>query len=633
MDVVQSSPVIAEVLLNGPADGQQILQYAQSNNLWEALYLASRSSDYALQWREVFGQQRPSQSVGSVSILELAVRLLMDQADTLQPNLDPVTSSSVVKLIANCCADNDPNRRVVLHAGGLLPLIKLLEVGADPNILIPTIYNMCVDIEDPAENVRYRSTSSQEGLSITIAEERLARTDVPTNSVYSGIVTFLKPEIVARCSKDIKDYLADLVEMSARPAAAAQEGLTDARDGDFGLPISRLLADDGGKVLLWHSPKGRISVSRALIALCTSNASKGFLASSGIISDIAEIGDNQFTDPRMYGDNWDDDSGDEEIDYQGNVKAFSEIQTAILKLVYEVCQLPQFLSPPKYGVARQALQTICGEKTCSEYRTAVAFIMLYSFIDNNARAGLLASENLIPCLVRHLEQQKEKMVLHPALGVANRLAVAWSLRKTLYAEGAVQAIQRLLLATDLGFDIPQNAITFFELMIKGHPEHVQALISTDRGSSIMQDIFVLFGKRHDAICLEIGRFVIELCATLAQQNTSDPGWVDTNLETLLGIFDAQLWADVLIFMGTKAQELDPIVSQRVWFALGLISSDPKGKEIVLRVLQSSKVTQSMKGLEDQRDSWAAQNIRFMLYNMRDVLNSDLDFAMNQMSLG
>lgn len=624
MEAAQSSPLIEEVLLHGPSDGQQILQYAQSNNLWEALYLASRSSDHALQWREVFGRQNPSEISGPKSILELAVRLLMDQADTLQPSLDPVTGSFVVKLIANCCADNDPNRRVVLHAGGLLPLIKLLDIGADPNILVPTIYNVCIDLEDPAENIKYRPTSSQEGLSITIAEERLARTDVPTNSIYSGIVTFLRPEIVARCSDDIKEYLADIVEMSARPAAAAQEGLADARDGDFGHPISRLLASDGGGALLWHSPRGRICISRALIALCTSNASKSFLASTGTILDVADVGDNQFTDPAAYGEEGDD--------IQENITIFTSLQTAILKLVYEVCQLPQFLSPPKYGVARKALQIICGNRSCSEYRSAVAFIMLYSFVDTNARAGLLASENLIPHLVWNLQRQTDKMVLHPALSVANKLAVAWSLRKTLYAEGAIQAVQRLLLGAELGYDIPQNAVTFLELMIKGHPEHVRALLFADQGSSIMQDVFVLFGKGQDAICLEIGRLVIELCATLAQQNTADPGWVDADLETVLSHFDAQSWADVLIFMGTKAQALDPVSAQRVWFALGLISSGAEGQQIVLKVVQNPEVTQKVKEFGNQPESWAAQNIRFMLYNMRDVLNVDLDTAMNRMSL-
>lgn len=631
MDATQSSPRIMEVLLHGPTDGQQILRYAQTNNPWEALYLASRSSTYALQWREAFGHQGPAGTQGSISILELAVRLLMDQADALQPKLDPVTSSFVVKLIANCCADNDPNRRIVLRAGGLLPLIKLLEMGADPNILVPTIYNVCVDLEDPAEDIKYRSTSNQESLNITIAEERLARTDVPTNSIYSGIVTLLKPDIIGRCNKSIKDYLAELVEMAARPAAAAQEGLTDAKDGDFGIPLSRILASDGGGLLLWHSPKGRISISRALIALCTSNASKAFLASSGLIFEVAEVGDNQFTDPRGYGDNW-SDSDDEEVDIVGNGKAFGNIQEAILKLVYEVCQLPQFLSPPKYGLARKALQIICGNRTCSDYRTTIAFVMLYSFIDNNARAGLMASENLVPRLVRHLKLSKERMVLHPALGVANKMAVAWSLRKTLYAEGALQATQRLLLASDLGYDIPQNAVTFIELMIKGHPEHVRVLLSTDKGSSIMQDVFVLFGKGHDPICLEIGRFVIELYATLAQQNTSDPGWVDMNLETLLGAFNAKFWTDVLIFMGTKAQDLDPVAAQRVWFALGLISSGPVGKEIVLQVLHNADMVQKMKEFEKQHESWAAQNIRFMLYNMKDIFSNDLDMAMDRMCL-
>ncbi|KAK5089418.1 hypothetical protein LTR24_006234 [Lithohypha guttulata] len=636
MTTDQDWPLVVDVLQTGPADGRQILQHAETNNVWEALYVASRSSPYAPAWREAFGRQRLSRH-GARSILELAVRVLIDQCDTLKPQ-EPYEQEQMqampllVRLIANCCADNDHNRRTVIHAGGLLPLIKSLDEGADPNVLVPTIYNVCADLEDPAEQFLSDAAASEHGLSITIAEERLARTDVPLNSIYSGILAFLSPAVVLQCNDEIKEYLADLVEMSARPAAAAQEGLADPRDGDFGHPLSRLLAADGGKLLANRSAKCRCNIARSLLAISASGIAKTFLASTGLIFEIALMADYHAINDEYF--------GEDEGDQKDNKEALDTIKTAMLRLTYEVCQMPQFLSPSKYGIARQSLNIVCDTAVSSSFAQAVSYIVLNGFVDSDVRAQLLVSENLLPPLIEVLAYETDKTVIHPALALATRLAITWPLRAELHQANAMQAVRHLLTAANLGYEIPLNTITFLELLIKGHPIHVLTALDKAGGQSIMDDVHALFHRGHDAICFEIGRLVIEICATLAQQSGQQLEEASLGLDKFASSREPEALARVMVHMATKVQGEARAVADRVWFALGLLSTTTSGKIVVQIALQDADLQREAMRIEGEGGSWAADNVKFMTYNlgvsplqMSEASTAGLNGAMEQMALG
>lgn len=620
---------VAEVLRTGPADGQQILDHAQSNNPWEGLYLASRSSPYAETWRELFGRQSGSRT-STRSVLEFAVLELCAQAETSMNTGDSAqTAVFTAKLIANCCANNDNNRRIAIHAGALLPLMNLLLKGADPNILIPTIYNVCADLEDPAENMTVDKQVSDSGIQPTLAEERLATTDGSARSIFSGIFTFLSPPVVLGCRDEIKEYLADVIEMAARPSAVAEHVSQPA----LGNAIDRLLAPDGGRLLAEHSAKCRISIIRALLAIAVSSTAKSFLASSGVIFDVASMAQPENVSEEYY--------GDEQEEQQENLESFESLKTAMLKVVYEVCQLPQFSAPPKYGIARQSMDIIRDPHNPSSFARAIAYIVLYGFIDSNARAHLLASEDVIPSLMQTLQHEIDKTVIHPALGLATKLAVTWSLRADLHDKSAMQAVQRLLTAGDMGYEIPLNAVTFLELLTKGHPEHVKTMLITQAGGrSIMEDIFTLFDKGHDAICLEVGRLFIEICATLAQQNASELASSGFELNSFLAACNQWAVSRILVFMGIKAQAVDAAIAQRVWFAMGLLSTTEQGKQVVLLALQDKELQNKVRTLDSEIESWSGGNVKFMLHNLGVSIDQicppaadDLDTAMNQMSLG
>ncbi|KAK5103677.1 hypothetical protein LTS08_003095 [Lithohypha guttulata] len=615
------SSLVRDVLLAGPADGQQILQDAQTNNLWQALYTASKSSPYALEWRQAFGRGTVSYS-GSTSILGVAVKMLIDYADSQEPNPSPETSDALIKLIANCCADNNQNRRLVLQAGGLLSLVKILVEGEDSTIVIPTIYNVCADFDEPAHT--NSDHTSEDHLHVTLAEERLARADVPSFSIFSGIQALLKPYVVLDCEDGIKEYLAELVEMAARPAAAL-EGNFEERDCDYDQAIERLLALDGGQYVADYSARARAYIVRSLFAISASSAAKTYLASTGSIFQFALAADTPDLMPGYY--------GEDEEEQKDNIETMTKLQTTMLSMVYEICRMPEFTDPPKYGVARQSLDILCHSVNISPFQGTIAYIMLYAFINSDARAHLLATEDLIPALFHTLKYETDKTIIHPALAVATKLAVTWSLRRHLFGMRFMQAVHHLLTRQGLGYEIPTNAVTFLELMIKGHPEHIPALlVTTQHHDSIMSDLFKLFDKGQDTIRLEIGRLIVELCATIAQQTSSAPTYSELfNLDAIIQLFPLDQWSKIFVFMATKAQIADPPVAQRVWFALGLLSTLNGGKQVVLQVLHNTDVQQTVRNVVSQPESYAGQNIRFMVHNMRNS-GSDLNTVMNQLSL-
>lgn len=621
--------LVAEVLRTGPADGQQILGHAQSNNLWEDLYLASRLSPYAVAWRQAFGRQRASHN-GIQSVLELAVAELRSHAESSLDNGENAqTAVYTAKLIANCCVDDNHNRRLSIKAGVLLPLMNLLLRGADPNILVPAIYNICADLEDPAENLVPDASSPDGSIQPTLAEERLATTDGSAKSVFSGIFTFLSPPVVFGCRDEIKEYLAEILDMAARPSAVSnhvsQTALSNALD--------RMLSSDGGRLLAEYSAKSRISIVRALLAVAQSAQAKAFLASSGTIVELAYMAESMNVSEEYF--------GEDEEERQESAEALEGLKTAMLRLVYEVCSLPQFSTPAKYGIARQSLELIHDSSDTTTFMRTIAYITLYGFIDSNARAHLLASEHVIPRLIQTLRLESDKTVIHPALGLATRLAVTWSLRGELHKQSAMQAVQRVLTAANMGYEIPLNAVTFLELLSKGHPEHVKTLLVTsENGRSIVDDLWALFDKGNDTICLEVGRLFIEICATLAQQNSSEIASGGFELNSFLAACNQRAFARVLVFMGTKAQGAETAIAQRVWFAMGLLSTTEQGKQIALIALQDEDLQLKIKALHSEVGSWSGENVKFMLYNLGLSINQicpppedDLDTAMHQMSLG
>ncbi|KAJ9652818.1 hypothetical protein H2198_007948 [Neophaeococcomyces mojaviensis] len=637
--------LINEVLLTGPADSRRVLERIQAeadtshSTAWLYLLEASRSSQYAVAWREAFGRKRLSHPEPN-SILELAIENLAHAfSHPIRDSDRNIVVSIFPRILANCCVENDHNRRLTIQAGGIGVLMRTLAEGNDPNVLVPAIYNICTDIEDPAEHMRPHMSTTSEPLNITIAEERLATLDSPSNSVLSGLLTLLSPSIIQACDGEIKEYLADLMEMAVKPIIALGDAAVEEGDPILGRVLARMHSSDAGILLSGYSVRSRISVIKVTLTLLTLPAARVMLATTGSIFYLSLMVEE--------GEQSHDYYGEDEEEQKENATALNSLQTAMMKAVYEVCQMPEFTNPPKYGIARQSVD-ILYDQNPSKLRAikySVAFAMLYGFVDSDARANLLVAENaaFIPTVLFWM-RSNVKEIVYPALALATKLAITWNLKRKFYEVGAVMVVDHLLTTSDFGYDIPLNAITFLELLVTGQPEHIGAMLLTyvETGRSVLNDIHVLFDRGHDPICFEIGRLMIEIISTLAHNSHGEQKTNDFTLDVFLAACDDESLAKVLIWTGTKGLELDPVNAQRVWFALGLLSTSERGKQIAHLAVQdpdfSARIQQEMS-LPD--DTPAKRNISYMIYSINGTLDyssrvtavEDLNDAVARMSIG
>ena len=633
MEEASSWPLIREVLLTGPADGQDILDHIKTHDLWETLYVASRSSPYAARWREAFGRERIDHDHPR-SVLLLATQKLVSIDNTSSAKQQDSSVELLSKFIANCCAENVNARRAAIEAGVLKPLLRALKTGCDPNIFIPAIYNVCTELEAEEDIVLADLTIDYQNVTLYDVEVRLARCDEPDGGVYNGLYVLMKPDIIANITDDILDYLTELIDMVSKTISVAQSGHIPSNDSEFGPPLALLLKADSGRRLASRSELAHNAVCRALISMTISGEVQLFVAINGLILDITMLAGS--TSQNGEDDMYDDDVETRSYDStKVHTEAVREHQKAsFLRLTYAIAQLPQFEEHISYGVAREALKTI--EKAEVSYTLAIAYIMLYTFVNNEQRAHLLIGEGLLSPLFHTLKVQDDLQVIHPACALLAKCSTMWSLKTRLVNNGAIQAIQRLLLASNLGFEVPSTAVTIITLLLKGHPRHVELLLD-EQHSGVLKDILRLFDKGNQTICLDIGGLFVEICATLGTSMSEAAGQSTLNLEWFVSACSKQELIKIFTFVA-KTVDTKDISSNRIWYALGLLVVSGTCFDIAGAVSQDPDVAQKMQNIESNGGP-LADNIRFVkvhLSRVQQLANHDntfeLDQTMQQMTL-
>jgi hypothetical protein len=115
-----------------------------------------------------------------------------------------------LRLIANCCADEDDNRRYVIQRKGLTLMLTLPDVRRLADFVVPALYNVCINFEDAPEERREDSTAFSQR--INSAEKQLAAARGSNNR--SSIEELLDLSYVIQDNR--KPFLADLIEMASR---------------------------------------------------------------------------------------------------------------------------------------------------------------------------------------------------------------------------------------------------------------------------------------------------------------------------------------------------------------------------------------------------------------------------------
>lgn len=528
-------------------------------------------------WRQLFGlnirsnvEQNRSQMAGDASprldsdgpdcVLEVARRVLT------RPWKEPSSQlfRSALRLIANCCADNNLNRSVIVRRGGIELMMHLARWRRECDLLLPTLFNVCIDFDEPAVGIegepwkpldQMQTDPGHESEPIVNAgEQRLGMFWEPSDGASSVEILLDTYDYAEGCSST----LADLVEMASRVSLYGIHNLVRQLDGTeleeiveastIGL-VDALLTQ--GSNLTRKDPECCVSICQAAMNIFSQKPTrKGLISVEGALWQLINL--PYLVPPQT----------DEEIS-----ESLRPYRKVILKLVYEVSSLETYgnkfnpdtrLIQSCYAVLSRGFRNIGRnpsqstlqsnlQETIEAYPFPAVLVLLSNSVVSTDRAMhlLLGHPDIASHLTSLIEHVSDHEMLHPAIDLATRLALCGEGQRQLYKAGILGAVEKLLKPTSevngAGIEIQREAISLIRLVIKGHAgflsgltavtteSHHKSYIEPDADSeesegnprhkteqSPITRIFHLFHHTTDAATkMAIGRLIIEILRTAA----------------------------------------------------------------------------------------------------------------------
>ncbi|KAK5059894.1 hypothetical protein LTR84_009777 [Exophiala bonariae] len=546
--------------------------YRESTHGSELCVLLAKTTREVPFWRPYFGldfrpspEQNRRQMAGDAypqlaqdppdCVLEVARRILTRPWSEASSQL----FRSALRLIANCCADNNLNRNVIVHRGGIELMMHLVRWQRECDLLLPTLFNVCIDFDEPAADADGESWKpldqmqtepyQESGPIVNAAEQRLGRWEELSDNT-SSVEKLLDTMDHAN---GLYSTLADLVEMASRVTLYGVHNLISQLNGtesDDIVEASTISVIDAlltqGSRLIGRDPECCTSICQAIMNIFSQKATRqGLISVDGALWQLINL---PYLVPTT-----DDEMRDSLIPYK----------KVILKLVYEVSASEAYGSKfhADTTLLRNCISVLSrGHSMPSSHQSpsyladaierhphsSILVLISNSVVSTDRAAALLrAYPDLASCLTRLIQDVSDHEILHPAVDLATRLALCSDGQRQLYEAGILQAVSKVLNPTSevngAGIEVQRETVSLIRLVIKGHSEYTSALSiigspyqndshveldSDNKGDknqtqqrtqqSLAAKVFYLFYHTTDAATkTAIGRLVIEILRTLA----------------------------------------------------------------------------------------------------------------------
>ena len=491
---------------------------AYISNVWTCLADVSRDVPIL---RLLFGLQRRSSKtendkqvdklIAPDCVLEAARRVLFATKTALARGL----RKQALRIIANCCADNDTNRALMIDRYGVEKLKSLAEEREELIVLLPTIYNVCVDYDmiakgDDGKELRITEemgelSVDQSAVALTVAEQALGK----FNPGFQKTAMQIFLDLTTQVEESQHPVLADIIEMASRPALFGIEHVFDQHPDD--LHQSKLeslfgaLSSNAQSLALDQDP--RASICQTYLNLLSQPTIQNFLSQSP--TDLEAFIDLPYIT--------------EDVSLRND--AFT---TAFLKITYSISSLPTCTETvtPRSGIVKRLTRRL----NTGQIAPAPALVLLANSLTNTERVNeFQTSYHPHAKLVHILEYQTESFVILPTLGFCTRLALIPQGQVELYSAMILPAITILLTTeprTEKNFEIHRESIALARLVVKSQPTHALSLLTDS--AQLFTAIVGLASTTIDASSkLEAGRFVVEILRTLLSRSNTDPSTPST----------------------------------------------------------------------------------------------------------
>lgn len=476
---------------------------------------------------------------------------------------------SALRLIANCCADNNLNRSIVVHRGGIELMMHLARWRRECDLLLPTLFNVCIDFDEPAADSNgepwkpldqmQTHPDQDSGPVVNAAEQRLGRWEELSDNT-SSVETLLDTMDHA---DGFYSTLADLVEMASRVSLYGVHNLINHLNGtesDDIIEASTISVIDAlltqGSRLIGQDPDCCTSICQATMNVFSQKATRqGLISIEGALWQLINL-------PYLTS------TKDEEVN-----ETLSPYRKVILKLVYEVSSSEAYGN--KFNAETTLIQNCVdvlsqGQARLPSHRStspsdlaetiesypysSILVLLSNSVISTDRAVALLRVHPRLAFYLTHLIQDvSDYEILHPAIDLATRLALCSKGQSQLYEAGILNAVGKVLKPTSevngAGIEIQRETISLIRLIIKGHLEYANSLSKIGSTSpnksqgkpdtenegdqnrfknstqqSLVAKVFHLFHNTTDAATkTAIGRLVIEVLRTLASSIPEDQG--------------------------------------------------------------------------------------------------------------
>jgi hypothetical protein len=498
-------------------------------------------------------------------VLEVA-RRVMARAVTGQAPNEQVRSA--LRLMANCCADDDVNRSVVVRRGGVEALMGMADERQECDLVIPTLYNVCVDYDEPAVDgqgkilgppllLRQQQTNSESAPILNAAEQRLGMFWNPDSQRTSVEILV---EMAPHVPHHLWGTLADLVEMASRVALYGLHALCQSREGYVIPTVATDVVDaltSRGFDIAAQTGCG-VSICQAVLNVFSQKqCHEAVLTVDGGLWRLIHL-------PYACQDDDDDDDAGELPPYR---KEF-------LKLVYEISGVEDYAEhvTPNSRLIRDCVESLGnddgsgggghtrgGTPSPQTALSASMCVLVANAVTSTERAAQLTQTTPIASAIQNLlARSSDPEILVPAIDLTTRLALCREGQDGLHSAKMMAVIPRhlLVMTGDVdakGVEVRRDTVTLARLMIKGRPEWLSDLAWVDArhdDQSTIAAVMSLFHRTNDARTkTEIGRFCVEVLRTYFSTTPQTP----TSAEVLSSPFSSD---GVMIDRPDRRQQSD-----------------------------------------------------------------------------
>ncbi|OGM40642.1 GTP-binding protein [Aspergillus bombycis] len=399
-----------------------------------------------------------------------------------------------LRLIGNSCADTDENRTIVVKGNYISAIIQHLLNPELIQIVIPVIYNICIDFEP--------------------AQSQLASSKI----VY--IFLKLLREDSFKDNENLLDFIYELIELTTEQ----EQGIELSPDETISL-----LVDLAAHKNVAHTASRFSCIATCSMAYLDNKRFQDICITKYMVADILSMLSKSL-------------NFDTEWPSTDDIQVLAQVQLRINQTLAEISGAPLFAEYYPLGSDLSRMLRSWLQRTEDQLQICSCVMLGNLARSDETCQAMVRDLNIHRDLISIVTSDARGAVLHAALGFLKNLAIAGDNRLYLGQAGIIPAVSRLWEYET----VPQvqfAATSIVRQVIIASFENVSHLLEISPGDehhgTYLSQLLSLFEKTDSTpIRTEIGRIIASICRTLIPKSHEQNEKADATIKHLFSIHEA-----------------------------------------------------------------------------------------------